>query len=122
MRPIPSPPAAESPFWREKASDEPENQPRKADLGRARAPSAKMLDSSEEMHREGGRAGKAQCVCVCVCVLVTQSCQTLCRPMYCGLPGSSARGILQARILGWVATPFSRGIFLTQGKNPGLLH
>ena len=77
MRPIPSPPAAESPFWREKASDEPENQPRKADLG-VQAPSAKMLDSSEEMHREGGQAWKAVCVCVCVCVsvcvLVTQSC------------------------------------------------
>lgn len=56
MRPIPSPPAAESPFWREKASDEPENQPRKADLGGVQAPSAKMLDSSEEMHREGGQA------------------------------------------------------------------
>ena len=69
-----------------------------------------------------GRPSVCVCVCVCVCVLVTQSCQTRCRPMYCGLPVSSARGILQARILGWVATPFSRGIFLTQGKNPGLLH
>ena len=26
-----------------------------------------------------------------------------------GLPGSSLRGILQARILEWVAIPFSRG-------------
>ena len=31
-------------------------------------------------------------------------------------------GILQARILEWVAFPFSRGIFLTQGLNPGLPH
>ena len=30
--------------------------------------------------------------------------------------------ILQARILEWVAIPFSRGIFPTQGLNPGLLH
>ena len=30
--------------------------------------------------------------------------------------------ILQARILDWGATPFSRGIFLTQGLNPSLLH
>ena len=30
--------------------------------------------------------------------------------------------ILQARILEWVAIPFSRGIFLTQGLNPGLPH
>ena len=31
-------------------------------------------------------------------------------------------GILQARILEWVAFPFSRGIFPTQGWNPGLPH
>ena len=31
-------------------------------------------------------------------------------------------GILQARILEWVAISFSRGIFLTQGSKPGLLH
>ena len=31
-------------------------------------------------------------------------------------------GILQATILEWVAIPFSRGIFLTQGSNPDLLH
>ena len=42
--------------------------------------------------------------------------------MDCGLPGSSVHGILQARILEWVAIPFSRGIFPTQGLNPGLLH
>ena len=29
-------------------------------------------------------------------------------------------GILQARILEWVAFPFSRGIFRTQRSNPGL--
>ena len=38
------------------------------------------------------------------------------------LPGSSVCGILQARILEWAAIPFSRGIFPTQGSNPGLLH
>jgi len=36
--------------------------------------------------------------------------------------GSSVHGILQARLLEWVAVPFSRGIFSTQGLNPGLLH
>ena len=30
-------------------------------------------------------------------------------PTDCGPPGSSVRGILQARILEWVAIPFSRG-------------
>ena len=29
-------------------------------------------------------------------------------------------GILQARILEWVAMPFFQGIFPTQGQNPGL--
>ena len=38
------------------------------------------------------------------------------------LPGSSVHRILQARILEWVAIPFSRGIFPTQESNPGLLH
>ena len=35
-------------------------------------------------------------------------CLTLCDPMDCSLPGSSVHGILQARILEWVATPSSR--------------
>ena len=34
-----------------------------------------------------------------------QSCLTLCKPMDCSTPGSSANGILQARILEWVAIP-----------------
>ena len=50
-------------------------------------------------------------------VKVAQSCPTLCDPMDC-----TVHGILQVRILEWVAFPFSRGIFLTQGSNPGLPH
>ena len=42
-------------------------------------------------------------------VLVTQSCLTLCDPMYYSLPGSSFHGIFLTRILEWVAIPFSRG-------------
>ena len=42
-------------------------------------------------------------------VLVTQLCLTLRNPMDCSPPGSSVHGILQARILEWVAIPFSRG-------------
>ena len=42
-------------------------------------------------------------------VLVTQSCLTLCDPMDCSPPGSSVHGILQARILEWIAMPSSRG-------------
>ena len=39
---------------------------------------------------------------------VAQSCPTLCDPMDYSLPGSSLRGIFQARILEWVAISFSR--------------
>ena len=52
------------------------------------------------------------CVCVCVCVLVTQSCPTPCDPMHCSPPGSSVHGILQARILEWVAISFSNVNFI----------
>ena len=41
-----------------------------------------------------------------MCVLVAQLCPTPCDPMDCSPPGSSVRGILQARILQWVAMPF----------------
>ena len=41
-------------------------------------------------------------------VLVTQLYLTLCDPMDCHPPGTSIHGILQARILEWVAIPFSR--------------
>ena len=45
------------------------------------------------------------------CVLshsVVSECLTLCNPMDCSLQGSSAHGILQARVLEWVATPSFR--------------
>ena len=57
-----------------------------------------------------------------VLCLVTQSFLTLWDPMDCSPPGSSVHGILQARTLEWVAMPSSRGIFPTQGLNPGLPH
>ena len=40
---------------------------------------------------------------------VAQSCPTLCDPVDCSPPGSSVHGVLQARILEWVAISFSRG-------------
>ena len=45
---------------------------------------------------------------MCVCS-VAQSCLTLCNPMDCSPPGSSVHGILQARIVEWVAISYSRG-------------
>ena len=52
-----------------------------------------------------------------ISVSVAQSCPTLCNPMDCSL----CYGVLQARILGWVAIPF-QGIFPTQGSNLALTH
>ena len=42
-------------------------------------------------------------------MLVTQLCPTLCNPMDYSPPGFSGHGILQARVLQWVAIPFSKG-------------
>ena len=42
---------------------------------------------------------------LCVC---TQSCPTLCNPMDCSPPGPSVHGILQTRVLEWVAMPSAR--------------
>ena len=44
-----------------------------------------------------------------VYVLDTQLCLTLCNLMDCSPPSSSVQGIIQARILEWVAISFSRG-------------
>ena len=49
------------------------------------------------------------CVCVCARTLVTQSCLTLCKPMDYSLQDCSLHGILQARIMNWVAMASSRG-------------
>ena len=40
--------------------------------------------------------------------LVAKSCRTLCDPVDCSPPGSSVRGILQARKPEWAVIPFSR--------------
>ena len=73
----------------------------------------------------GHQGSSTQCVCVCVCVCVcawvVQSCPTLCDLMNYSPPGFSVHGILQARILEWIATPFSRVSSPTQESNPHLL-
>ena len=66
-------------------------------------------------------------ICVCVCMYVCmrakslQSCLTLCDPIDCILPDSSVHGILQARILEWVAMLSSRGCSWPR-NHPHLLH
>ena len=54
-----------------------------------------------------------------------QSCPTLCHPTDRSLPGFSGHGVLQARILDWVAMPSSSdlsdpGIKPTSGTSPAL--
>ena len=54
--------------------------------------------------------------CVCTCS-VAQLCLTPCDPVDYSLPGSSVHGILQARILKWVAISFSRGSSLPRDQS-----
>ena len=55
--------------------------------------------------------------CLKVKVLVLQSGLTLCDPMDYSPPGSSVHGIFQARILEWIAIPFSRGSSWPRDRN-----
>ena len=52
--------------------------------------------------------------------MLTQLCLALCDPMDCSPPGSSAHGILQARILERVAISSSRGSARPRGQSPSL--
>ena len=49
---------------------------------------------------------------------VAQLCPTLCNPLDCSPPGPSVHGILQARMLEWVAMPFSRGSSRPRDQTP----
>ena len=56
------------------------------------------------------RIARSKCEHICsFAVLVAQSCLTHRNPMHCSPSGSSAHGIPQARLVEWVAIPFSRG-------------
>ena len=59
-------------------------------------------------------------VYVCMCAKLLELCLTLCDPMDRSLPGSSIHGILQARILEWVALSSSRD-FPDSGIEPASL-
>ena len=73
----------------------------------------KMANQKDQLAKSGLKEGESE---------VVQSRPTLCDPMDGSLPGSAVHGISQARILEWAAISFSRGVFPTQGSNPGLLH
>ena len=47
---------------------------------------------------------------LCKCAKSLQLCPTHCNSIVCSLPGSSVHGILQPRILEWVAAPFSKDL------------
>ena len=78
-------------------------------------PGCSLLPEGLDFHR--GRSFNAKVmtdlgmmVLFLVCCQVLQSCPTL-HSVDCSSPGSSVHGILQARILEWVATPSSRGSY-----------
>ena len=55
-------------------------------------------------------------------VCVAESCSALCDLRDSSWSNPSVQGILQTRILEWVAISFSSGSLSTQGWNPDLLH
>ena len=74
------------------------------------------------------RAARAPCVArqlvsrlVCVLCSVASVFPAPCNLVDCSPPGSSDHGVFLARILEWVVTPSSMGIFPTQGSNPHFL-
>ena len=56
------------------------------------------------------------------CAKSLQSCPSLCDHMDCSPPGSSIHGVLQARILEWVAMPSSRSSWPSDWTTPCLLY
>ena len=59
--------------------------------------------------------------CAVLC-LVAQSCPTLCDPMDCSLPGSSANGYSPGKCTRVGCHALLQGIFLTQGLNSDIPH
>ena len=77
--------------------------------GQRRCPILETTQMSFSKGRDKLTAVHACCHSTCVCAKELQSCLTLCNPLDSSPPGSSVHGILQTRILKWVAIPFSRG-------------
>ena len=66
---------------------------------------------------ESWKEAKNRKVVTRVCMWVSAHlCPTLCDIIDSSLPGSSVHGIFEARILEWVAIPFSRGSFWPRGQ------
>ena len=57
---------------------------------------------------------------LCIACLVAPLCLTLCKPMDCSLPGSSAHGDSSGKNTAVSCLALLQEIFQTQGSNPGL--
>ena len=75
----------------------------KMDISRYMMFKAWMVGDIKSLTKSLGRTLAYMCVCI-----VSQLCLTLCDLMVCSLTVSSVHQIFQARILEWVAIPFSR--------------
>ena len=89
------------------------------------------IDQPTRLHRPWDFPGKdtgvgchflLQCMKVKSESEVSQLCPTLYDPMDCSLPGSSACGIFQARVLEWVAIAFSEATVYGVAKSWTRLH
>ena len=67
----------------------------------------KILMSAWIQRERGGQLLPQGQYFYCMWAKLLQLCPTLCHPMDCSPPGSSVHSILQARILEWVAMPFT---------------
>ena len=68
----------------------------------------RSVNPASQCHHEGQVLTERFSEDLKVKMLVAQLCLLFCDPMDCSLPDSSVHGVLQARILEWIAIPFSR--------------
>ena len=83
--------------------------PPQADPRKQAGPQVVDFGRSEGTEEKDQPAEQAGILYHAYCAKPLQSCPILCNPMDCNLPGPSVHGILQARILEWVAMPSSGG-------------
>ena len=76
-------------------------------LGNQTVPLISQFSKNKPQQSDSNVYGAQLRVCVCACAHTNllQSCPTLCDPLDCSPPGSSVHGILQERMLEWVAMP-----------------
>ena len=72
------------------------------------SPVVRTLHSRCRGHRFDPWLGNQDPACHAMHAKLLQWCPPLCNPVDCSPPGSSAHGVLQSRILEWVAMPSSR--------------